>query len=47
MNMTFSQFLEANDLSALAPFFSFAHTAQGYGYVESIPAFYGLLWLSP
>ena len=32
---------------ALSAFLSFAHAAQGYGYISSIPAFYGLWWVSP
>lgn len=47
LDMTFYDFLTGNDLSALAAFLTFAHAAQGYGYVKSIPAYYGLLWISP
>jgi len=47
INMTFFEFLERNELQALTPFLTFAHAAQGYGYVKSIPAFYGLWWISP
>merc|ERR1712226_242137 len=47
INMTFSDFLESNGLHALAAFLMFAHAAQGYGYVKSIPAFYGLWWITP
>ena len=41
------RFLEKNNLHALSGFLMFAHAAQGYGYVTSIPAFYGLWWISP
>lgn len=47
IDKTFFDFLQDNDLHALAAFLMFAHAAQGYGYVKSIPAFYGLLWISP
>lgn len=47
LDMTFGEFLEQNELQAIAPFLSFAHAAQGYGYVASIPALYGLWWVSP
>jgi len=47
IDMTFYAFLEKNDLQALAAFLMFAHAAQGYGYVKSIPAFYGLWWITP
>jgi len=47
INMTFAEFLSRNGLYALAPFLTFAHGAQGYGYVKSIPAYYGLLWITP
>jgi hypothetical protein len=47
VNMTFSQFLNDNDLHAIGAFLTFAHAAQGYGYVKSIPAFYGLWWITP
>ena len=47
INITFLEYLESNDLHALAGFLMFAHAAQGYGYVKTIPAFYGLWWISP
>lgn len=47
INMTFAKFLEENDMHALSGFLMFAHAAQGYGYVTSIPALYGLWWISP
>ena len=47
INMTFAEFVEKNDLHALSGFLMFAHAAQGYGYVTSIPALYGLWWISP
>eukprot|EP00438_Fugacium_kawagutii_P034655 Skav201621 [mRNA] locus=scaffold5983:38328:45523:- [translate_table: standard] len=47
INKTFAEFLEDNNLHALSGFLMFAHAAQGYGYVTSIPALYGLWWISP
>ncbi|GMH80711.1 hypothetical protein TL16_g08665 [Triparma laevis f. inornata] len=47
LNMTFGEFLESNGMHALGAFLTFAHSAQGYGYVSSIPAFYGLWWITP
>jgi len=47
VNMTFGDFLESNDLYAISGFLTFAHAAQGYGYVGSIPALYGLWWITP
>lgn len=47
IDMTFAEFLETNGLHALSGFLMFAHAAQGYGYVKSIPALYGLWWISP
>ena len=47
LNKTFKEFLEDNNLHALSGFLMFAHAAQGYGYVTSIPALYGLWWISP
>lgn len=47
INMSFSDFLGTNGLHAIKFWLEFAHTAQGYGYVTSIPALYGLSWISP
>ena len=47
IDMTFDAFLEANGLQAISSFLQFAHAAQGYGYVKTIPAFYGLWWVTP
>lgn len=47
INMTFSEFLTSNHLHALVGFLEIAQTAQGYGYIQSIPAFYGLSWVTP
>ncbi|GMI11288.1 hypothetical protein TrLO_g10485 [Triparma laevis f. longispina] len=47
LDMTFGEFLESNGLHVLRAFLTVAHAAQGYGYVSSIPAFYGLWWITP
>lgn len=46
-NMTILEFLTQNDLLVLEPLFLVAQTAQGYGYLDKMPAFYGLMWISP
>jgi hypothetical protein len=47
IDMTFEEFLVKHNLHALIPFAALAQTAQGYGYVKTIPAFYGLQWMKP
>lgn len=47
IDMPFGQWLEANGLHALVGFLGLAQTAQGYGYVHSIPTYYGLVWMRP
>lgn len=47
IDMSFYEFLQKNSLQAISGFLMFAHAAQGYGYIKSIPAFYGLWWISP
>lgn len=39
--------LEHNHLHILIPIFRLFQSAQGYGYLESVPAFYGLMWNTP
>jgi len=45
--MTLKQFLERNHLEALIPLFEIGHSAQGYGIIDHVPAFYGLWWFPP
>jgi len=45
--MTFKDYLIKNNLDSLIPMFSLANTVQGYGYIEDVPAIYGLWWNSP
>lgn len=47
IDMSFRQFLEKNRLHALDELLTLAHTAQGYGYLSSVHAFYGLVWVTP
>ncbi len=44
---TFKQFLKENNLLSLVPLFTLANTIQGYGFLDKIPAYYGLWWNSP
>jgi protoporphyrinogen oxidase len=46
-NMTFKEYLDRNGFHDLIPLFSLANTVQGYGYIEHVPAWYGLWWNSP
>jgi len=47
LNKNFKEFLEFNGLEALVPLIAYAHTAQGYGVIDTTPAFWGLSWISP
>ena len=47
INMPFKDFLEMHDFSTLLPLLQLGHTMQGYGILETIPAFYGLWWFTP
>ena len=44
---TFLQFLKRENLLGLAPFFKLSQTVQGFGYLDEIAAFYGLMWNTP
>ena len=44
---TFAEFLEREDLLGLSPFFKLSQTVQGFGYLDEIAAFYGLMWNTP
>ena len=43
-DMTFQEYLVKFGFDDLIPLFSLANTAQGYGYIDQIPAFYGIWW---
>lgn len=47
LNMTFGEYLDKHNLQALVPYTRIGTSAQGYGHITSLPAFYGLLWFSP
>ena len=47
LDCTIETYLSKIDCRALMPIFSLAYTLQGYGYLESTPALYGLLWVTP
>lgn len=44
---SFGDFLKANGIEALKPILQYAYEVQGYGSVEEVPAYYGLLWVTP
>lgn len=46
MRMTYYDFLKANDCLAMVPLLLMGHVAQGYGQLETLPAFYGLMWFT-
>eukprot|EP01084_Bolivina_argentea_P062231 113783_1 len=47
LNCTFFEFLVSNKLEALIPALLYSQSMQGYGILDRIPAFYGLLWTTP
>ncbi|KAF0688523.1 Aste57867_19865 [Aphanomyces stellatus] len=47
IDMTAMAFLKANNLTALTGMFRFSQQQQGYGVLETIPAFYFLWWSHP
>jgi hypothetical protein len=47
LKMPLRQWLRVNHLEAMTPFLAFAQTAQGYGFLDVVPALYALYWLSP
>lgn len=47
LDMSYSQFVEANNLEAMRAGLTFLYQVQGYGYLESVSAYYGLLWVTP
>jgi len=44
---TFEEWLRRHGCEALIPLFVFTTTVQGYGYIETCPALYGLWWNTP
>ncbi|RHY21966.1 hypothetical protein DYB28_008578 [Aphanomyces astaci] len=47
IDMTAMAFIKANNLTALTGMFRFSQQQQGYGVLETIPAFYFLWWSHP
>ncbi len=47
LSMPFAEFLARNHCQALLPMALYGMCAQGYGNLRTIPAYYGLLWLTP
>eukprot|EP00434_Breviolum_minutum_P000958 symbB.v1.2.000843.t1/scaffold37.1/size397765/15 len=47
INMTASEFLKQNGIEVLEPIFIYSQQVQGYGLLDSIPAFYLLWWNHP
>ena len=47
IDMTFLELLQQNGLDALVGLLKIVQAAQGYGYLEDIPAYYGLCWITP
>jgi len=43
-NKPFKQYLDENGFKDLTALISLANTVQGYGFVDDLPAFYGLWW---
>ena len=39
--------MTSKGLDALVPLVAYARTAQGYGVIETTPAYWGLSWISP
>jgi len=47
ISIPFLSWLKQNNLDILIPIFRLFQSAQGYGYLENIPAFYALMWNTP
>ena len=44
---TFLEFLQAHGLSAMVGMLQYGYEVQGYGPLKQIPAYYGLVWITP
>lgn len=44
---TFAQYLDDNGMGALTGYLLYAYQVQGYGDLDKIPAYYGLVWVMP
>lgn len=47
LSVPFLEFLQTHQLQILIPLFKIFQTAQGYGFLEAVPTYYGLVWCSP
>lgn len=46
-NTTFAAFLDENDMEELKSVFIYGYQVQGYGTIDRIPAYYGMIWMTP
>jgi hypothetical protein len=44
---TFAQYLDDNEMGVLKGYLMYAYQVQGYGDLDKIPAYYGLVWVTP
>ena len=47
LDCSYMTFLKRNDLDSLRPLLLVTHSMSGYGYLDEISAFYGLMWNTP
>lgn len=47
LEKTFYEFLEEKKMLSLVGMMEYIYSVQGYGVMKSIPAYYGLIWISP
>lgn len=47
LDCSFKDYLQKHGLVTLIPVMKLFQTAQGYGYIKHVPAYYGLLWNNP
>lgn len=47
IDMPYGEFLKTNNLRPLEGLLKVVHSAQGYGYLSTVPSFYGLWWITP
>lgn len=46
-NTPFAKFLDDNKMDELKSVFIYGYQVQGYGTIELIPAYYGMIWMTP
>jgi hypothetical protein len=44
---SFAQYLDDNEMGVLKGYLMYAYQVQGYGDLDKIPAYYGLVWVTP